>query len=301
MPTDWSGLRTDFTGTSIEFPGLLAAALQLVRDNVDIVQGDSEAADEALHGRGYEGEGAILAVGAGLSVRISNGHHWVEGRRHTLAGGPGYVVAEIPASQTSHLYMDAEGVVSAHLARPEENPEGTWYVGAATADSESCLSVDDSEAERVASVAVIAAQVAALMAALGVPWELEDDAQTILASLLAGGDGGGGAEGPIYWGPLERSVADPTRIAQHVDGEIAQHVEEWHGDEDAPGAPGVTLNIEQWEVDAANSGQAVLAITRKLDQNHPDEFEDAIVVVHGVYGDGSGGSPDWVDHVNTTW
>lgn len=300
MPTDWSGLRTDFTGASIEFPGLLAAALQLLRDNVDVVQGDSEAADEALHGRGYEGEGAILAVGAGLSVRISNGHYWVEGRRHALAGGPGYVVAEIPASQTSHLYMDAEGSVTAYAVLQTPTPAGTWYVGTATADSESCLAVDDSEAERVASVAVMAEQIVALMAALGLPWELDEDAQTILAALLSG-EGGGEGGGPVYWGTLERSVSDPTRVAQHVDGEIARHVEDYHGDEEQPGAPGVTLNIEQWEVDAANAGQAALAITRKLDQNHPDEFEDAIVVVHGVYGDGSGGSPDWVDHENSTW
>lgn len=266
----------------------------------------------AAHGAGVvDSDDFAVAAGGGLSVVVGAGRAVVETARgfvgfatttpHTLSGLPDngeswvYVGAVITADPTeadsrkdntvSYAHNTTGIAPAAHIVLAKVVTAG----GAVTAVEDLRSYIRGEEA--LAALASLDAALAAL--------DVRVDGLEDRVDGLEGGVGGGAAT--VYWGALERTAADPTRVDQHITTEIAQHVADYHDDEEAPGAPGVILQLDQWEVDAANVGQTVLAITRKLDQEHPDEFQDAVVVVHGVYGDGSGGTPDWVDHVNTTW
>lgn len=269
--------------------------------------------DSQVHGA-LEGVGAGIidggdvAAGTGLSVTVA-ALKAIVSTEHLLT----YLQTDAPVTvadlePSSTLYIHAAAVFATSPGDPDSREDAGVVLFASDSDvepnaillatvvtgSESVTSVTDAREYVPAQEALTALQ--ALSTSVS---DLEDalDALTARVDAIEAGGGGGGAVG--YWGALERTASDPTRINQFVDEEIADHVDAYHSGEETGG--GTALQIEQWETDAANFGQSVLAITRKLDQNHPDEFRDAVTIVHGVYGDGSGSSPDWVDHVNTTW
>lgn len=290
-------------GASTDFASMLAGAFDEALDAIDANDDERALVYYLLHGQGKFSDGSLdLAVGAGLSCQVANGQALILGHLVLLSDEAGYGVVSLEALTTSYIYIDGDGVLVASTVElvGEARPDDYVFLGTAVTSDVECTSVDDSGADILAETATLPASVAAIEAALGMPWGLEDDAQTILATLMAGGSS---TEDPISWSTLQKVYgSDSTTIVQEIVARLLAHVAAYHAatdDDDLPS--GVTINIEQWEVDAANFGQSVLAITRKLDANHPDEFQDAIVVVHGVYGDGTGSTPDWVDHVNSTW
>ena len=271
--------------------------------------------DSQVHGA-LEGVGAGIidggdvAAGTGLSVSVAAIKALVS-TQHLLT----YLQTDAPVTVSdlepgATLFIHAAAVFAVDPGDPDSREDAGAVLFASDTDVEAdaiLLARVVTGADSVTSVTdlreyVPAQQALTALGDLSATVEDLEDALDALAlrvdALEAGGGGGGG--GTVYWGALERTGADPTRINQFVAEEIAGHVEDYHSGESESGG-GTTLQIEQWETDAANFGQAVLSATRKLDATHPEEFQDAVTVVHGIYGDGTDDTPDWIDHVNTTW
>lgn len=122
-----------------------------------------------------------------------------------------------------------------------------------------------------------------------------DDVDARLTALESGG--GGGGAGTVYWGALQQTVSIATTIAQAIAAAIAEHMATvQHG-----GADGVTEVLEPWDVDAVNQSLSVLTEIRQVNPEAAWNHVDAVTVVWGVYGDGSHGSPDFIDWVNSSW
>jgi len=120
------------------------------------------------------------------------------------------------------------------------------------------------------------------------------DVDTRLTGLESGGGGGGG--GTVYWNGLERTVSDPTTIAQAIAAAVAAHLAAaQHG-----GGGGTAVTVED-DVFRANDIRSRLLQVRSHSPDVVATQRNALYIVDGVYGDGSGGSPDFVDHVNSTW
>jgi len=118
-----------------------------------------------------------------------------------------------------------------------------------------------------------------------------------VTALESGGGGGGG--GPTYWGGLEKAAGDPTTIEQEIEAEIADHVQEYHSGQQGSG--GGEVVIEEWDADAANQARLTLKLVRSVDPDAAKYFTDAVIVVWGAYGDGTAGTPDFVDRDSSTW
>lgn len=112
----------------------------------------------------------------------------------------------------------------------------------------------------------------------------------------AGAEGGEG--GPVYWGVLTEGAGLPTTIKQHVERELAAHVEALHAEDEAQE---FIAEPEPWDEDSVNLGRHVLRATRVTDALLPEALLETLVLVWGVYGDGSGGTPDFIDRVHSTW
>jgi hypothetical protein len=293
MPANWNGFQSNFFGMFGEFPGALKAALDLIRSNVDAVQADLESGNEALHGSGAEGSGTVLQVGTGLSVRVVNQYFWVSGVRYRINEQAGYLVASVPAGKTSHLYMDAARVVTPYLQKPGERPSGTWYLGTATANDVSCTAVDFSGCDRVSSLVVLNAAVAALEAAVGMPYTLEGDLQTLMNRILTGQQEG---QDPISWGTLQKLFGvDPTTVDQQIAADLSDHVEEYHGQTGGGSGGEVTLLLQRWNSEATRNGRLSLLIGRLLIPYLFEHLPDCAEVIWGVSGQGN------YDAVNSTW
>ena len=65
------------------------------------------------------------------------------------------------------------------------------------------------------------------------------------------------------------------------------------------GGGGVTTVAEPWDEDAVNFGLAVLTDVAMDNPLAGQYLIDCVVVVDGVYGDGSNGTADFIDHVNS--
>jgi len=122
------------------------------------------------------------------------------------------------------------------------------------------------------------------------------DVDTRLTALEGGGGGGGG--GTVVWGGLEKGVADDTTIDEEIDAKIAEHVVNvQHG---GGGGGGTAVSVED-DCFRANDIRSRLLQVRSHSPDVVATQRNAIYIVDGVYGDGSGGSPDFIDHVNSTW
>ena len=123
-----------------------------------------------------------------------------------------------------------------------------------------------------------------------------DDVDARLTALETAPSGGGGT-GTVYWGALQQTASVATTIAQAIAAAIAEHLATvQHG-----GADGVTEVLEPWDVDAVNQSLSVLTDVRQVNPEAAWNHVDAVTVVWGVYGDGSHGSPDFIDWVNSSW
>jgi hypothetical protein len=156
------------------------------------------------------------------------------------------------------------------------------------------------------SAADLAAAIAQLQSAVGDAY-LEtpqpDGIDTRLSDLETMVGGGGGGDGTPYWKNMPESPSSartPEQMAQAVaDADVAAHVAALHQGE-TPGGEESTP-VEAFDIDANNQSRALLKTVRSVDADGAETQVDAVTIVWGVYGDGSGGSPDFIDRVNSTW
>ena len=299
MPTNWTNLRTDFTGEPWDFGALLDAALKLLRANIDVVQTDLEGGITALHGRGFEGDGTILRTGSGLSCIVGSGptdYYWVDGRRYAIAEAGGNVLS-LPANTTSHVYMKADGTGTIRALKLEATPAGEWYCGSVVTTAGACTVVDESLADRISSQAALRTSLLALVAAIGMPYLSSSTITERLAVLEAGGSAG---VDPISWAALQKQFGtDPTTIVQEITAQLAAHVTAQHGETTDDGAAVVEVALTRWNAEATRNGKLSLLICRTLNPNIFDHLPDQAAVVWGIWGDGSNGSPNNVDPAST--
>lgn len=248
---------------------------------------------DALHGPGKELGGCGLTVGTGLSCIIGTGFFWVAGRRVEIASA---VVVALPALLTSYVYLDADLTPSTYSSLQSPRPEGTWYVGNATTDASSCTAVDDSEADMVSSLTGLTSRVE----------DLEEWQETAEATLedhegritdLEGGGGGGGI-GTIYADPLARAADNAQTVGQKF-AALDAEIEELQ----ASGGEGTAVALPQSFDDLEAVNQA-LELMAQTDADHLEAFEsqvNTIQVQWGICGEGSNGTPDYIDRVNSTW
>lgn len=126
--------------------------------------------------------------------------------------------------------------------------------------------------------------------------ETADDVDTRLSALEAGGGGGGGG-GTVYWGALQQSAGLTTTLIQYISGVIADHL---LNAEHGGGSGGATEILNPWDIDSVNQALALLSEVRDDNGAAAETQIDSVVVVFGVYGDGTG-DVDFVDEVNSTW
>ena len=64
----------------------------------------------------------------------------------------------------------------------------------------------------------------------------------------------------------------------------------------------VELNFEMHQTDEVISQQllADMLVTEKLNPHHPAKLKNTLIVIPGVSGDGSNGTPDYIDREHTT-
>ncbi len=124
-----------------------------------------------------------------------------------------------------------------------------------------------------------------------------DDIDTRLTALEAGGGGGGGST--VYWGALQQSAVLTTTIIQYVAAQIADHIANYtHG---GGGGGGAVEILQPWDIDAVNQALALLSEIRDDNAAAAATQLDSVIVVWGVYGDGTGSTPNFIDEVNSTW
>ena len=122
------------------------------------------------------------------------------------------------------------------------------------------------------------------------------DIDARLTALEAGGGGGGG--GTVYWAALQQTAAITTTILAAIAAAIAQHVVDVaHGG----GGSGGTAVVVTEEVVIANDLRSRMVQVRSHSPDVVATQLNALYIVDGVYGDGSGGTEDRVDRVNSTW
>jgi hypothetical protein len=287
-------------GDTTSVPDHLNSEFSAVGDAIAEVEQEFADGNLALHGTGTElAAGLALAIGTGLSVRILNEAFWLSGRRYEIDEAVGYLVSSLPLNSTRHLYMDASFAITDYASRQTPNPAGTWYMGTATTNASACTAVDDSNADRVANLAGMAARlvsaeadVDALQAAVGIPYSAVDPLDDRVTALENAGPGGAAAT----WGAMAKAAGDPTTVDQEIAAAIAAIPAPTGGTGD--GSTTVSL---PWDIEAANQGRMLLKLTRTVDPELPVDQVDCICIVNGVWGDGTDGSPDFIDRVHSTW
>jgi hypothetical protein len=103
--------------------------------------------------------------------------------------------------------------------------------------------------------------------------------------------------GTTYWGALEESSSDTETVAQAIAAAVLAHVTAYtHG-----GSGTSTSTNAPWDVDAVNQALSVLTEILMVNPYAAYNHVDHVTVVWDVWGDGSNGSPDFIDRVNSTW
>lgn len=298
MPIDYTAADYDFAGQTDGFAEKLDTAFDLQQTNVEAVDAMLAQAITALFaGTGREPGGCTLAAGTGLSATLTNDGYWIAGRRYEVAAGVGTSTVSLPASQTSYVYQDATGLFTCYATQPATTPAGYWYVGTATTDSTSCTAVDQTDCDEIATVT----DMAALKTAIGWPYTDAATIVTRLAALEAGSSGGGGL---AYWLTMPKAPGDVTTPSQEMDAKdtaaVAAHVAALHGATSGDGT-GTAVPDEPWDVDAVNQALALMQEIAQDNDTAGATQVDTVILVPGVYGDGTGTTPDYVDRVNSTW
>jgi hypothetical protein len=111
--------------------------------------------------------------------------------------------------------------------------------------------------------------------------------------------GGGGGGTPIYADGIARASDNPETVGQKfvaLDAEIDALEEAGTG-----GGNVVALPALPWDADAVNQAFQLQAQTDADNLAAAGSQMDTIQIKWGVYGDGTGETPDFVDRVNSTW
>jgi hypothetical protein len=253
------------------------------------------------------GDGLDVDVSAGAGITdLSDGYAYME-----TSGSSN--VADLDPNSTLYLY--AQGITREEVGEPDSREDASFeflvrttggsVAGAlllakiTTSGAGVTEVVDEREyitaVQALASVTGTSEDLAAVEAAIGSDYFGETPPAASLDARVDDME----AAGTIgnYWGALGKAAGDPTTVDQTIDGDVAAHVATYHQDEDMT----FFMVPQAWDVDAVNQARAALMVTRRLDPDHPENHIDAVVIVWGVYGDGSGETPDFVDRVNSTW
>jgi len=311
MDTGYTQIRSDYIATE----HVTAADYNSL---VKIVDSQVHGALEGV-GSGVISGGAVTA-GSGLSVNVS-ALKAVADTDHLmtyLETEAARVVSSLPASSTVYIHARA---VFASVPDDEESRE-TAYVDLFWSDSDT-----ESDAVLLATVETGVAAVSTItdgrtyipaIAAQTLADTIQDsidDLEDAVGDEYFGGSPpatslhdrvtvieGAGAPGvdPVSWGGLQKVYgADDTTVEQEIDAAVDAHEADYHAG-DVAAESGVTINIEEWDVDSANQARLVLKLVRSVDPDAAEDFGDCAVVVWDVFGDGTT-TPDFVDHVNSTW
>lgn len=245
---------------------------------------------DALHGPGKETGGCGLTTGTGLSCVIGTGYFWVDGERVEIEE---VVTVSLSPSQTSYVYLAADLTPSTYSSLQSPRPAGTWYAGSATTDADSCTAVDDSEADTVSSFTGLTTRVEDLEDWQATAETALDDHEDRITDLEGSGGGGGG--GTIYADALARAVDNAQTVGQKF-AELDAAIE-------AGGAEGAAVALPQSFDDLEALNQA-LELMAQTDADNLAAFEaqvNTIQVQWDICGEGSNGTADYIDRVNSTW
>lgn len=266
-------------------------------------------------------EGGAVAAGSGLSVTVSplkaiaNTEH---GACFLSTWGENGIVEALPNGTTSYIWVRA--VFRIAPEDPESRETGFaelfWSV-ADTGEPNAVLlakvvtsgglvtSVEDSRTfvpaiQALNLVEGLSDGVDAAKAAIGDEYfGASPPAASLNDRVDALESGGGGeGEGTVYWKGLQKGLGDPTTIEQQIAADILEHVTGYHSQ---TGGGGAGIAAGEWDVDALNQALAALKVTRSVDPDHPVWFRECAVIVWGAYGEGSGGTPEYVDWDHSTW
>ena len=114
-------------------------------------------------------------------------------------------------------------------------------------------------------------------------------------------------EARLAWERIKRSADDPSTLLENLSDWLgtAYVGETPPADVDTrltalEGGGGTAVSVED-DCFRANDIRSRLLQVRSHSPDVVATQRNAIYIVDGVYGDGSGGSPDFIDHVNSTW
>ena len=112
--------------------------------------------------------------------------------------------------------------------------------------------------------------------------------------------GGSETGGYRYYRDMPLEPGDETTPPQLMDKKLADHVTALHG-EGGETATGDTIIIEPNDTEAVNQALALLQDIETDNVQAGATQIDCMIIVPMKWGDGSNGSPDFVDRVNSTW
>ncbi len=274
----------------------------------------------ALEGVG-EGviEGGVVSAGSGLSVYVTQLAAVVntEVGLCFIATDSQSQVSDLPANSTLYLYAQTYIVEGGGEADSRESGtvvfdtnntggevSGATLLAKIVTVSASVGSVTDLRTFIPAIATQQSAQdvedaIEAIRTAIGAQYFTSSPPSRSLDArvddLEAAEDGGGGEAGPVYWGGLDKAAGDATSVDQAIQAAIADIEVDGGGD-------GIVAVPEPpWDVDAVNQAKAALDVIENLRATHAEHYVDTVAVVWGIWGDGSSGTPNFIDEENSTW
>jgi len=307
---------SDWQGQAENFSAALARAIDGTLDAIDATDAEVALGVLALHGQGREpGTGMNLALGSGLSCRITNGRAWILGRPVVIDDPAEYLVVALPANATTWVYLDDDAAphLSAALI-PSEEKEPDWIcLGWARTTAAECVETNMDDAEIIGSIAELDSEIAALtlliqiiQAAIGEEYFTGTPPSRSLHRRVTDLEdlGGGGGGGIVYASLLEWSSTDPRLLAaviqDMIDDSFADHVALYHGSSGGSGGSATpTSSYFDWAIIDQHRG-GIRITEYGSDPDFPDSQAAAIYIVWGCYGHGENGTPDYV-HPSSTW
>lgn len=270
----------------------------------------------ALEGLG-EGliEGGEVSAGTGLAVDVTALKAVVDTAKGKcyLATAATVQVSGLTPNTTAYLFAQAnleteggtddsrETAVVVFDTETSDTPLlGATLLAKVVTGADAVTSVTD-ERSYITAVAALAGltdfqdQIDALEVAVGTDYfgesapALSVDAR--LALIEAGGSSG---EGPSYWGALAKSPGDSTTVDQAIEQAVAAVEVGGAGEV-------VTTPADPWDVDSVNQAKALLDRTVTGAIEEATNQVDCLILKWGVFGDGTGSTPDYVDEINSTW
>jgi len=309
MDRDYSQLNSDYV-TSDVLPAVEYDALVGILDRQlhGALQGIG---DGVITGGAVTGGGGLTCNVSALRAILDSSEGYIY-----LQTTAGVALSDLPPSSTVYVHGGASITGGADDSQVTAAVTVFWSYSDVEADAvllaevvtgpATVTSITDNRAfvtaeEALQATAALQALAATTQTAIGAEYfggSPPSDSLHSRVSVLEGGYGGPG--GTIYWGSMWRGAGDLTTVDQQIDSDIAEHVTDYHGGGATGGIPGTNIEVAEWDVEAANHARMLLRATRQTDADLPRYMRDCIVVVHGVFGDGTG-DYDFVDHDNTTW